>query len=93
MGGLAGGKKVGNADFLVHIKKRDPIDRNKTDNKYFSINLIVSWIGAAASSITCSQSLCRYDNNYLMCVVVRIVYFVKYGVTRWHNCFATHSRD
>jgi hypothetical protein len=46
----------------------------------------------AASSITCSQSLCRYDNNYLMCVVVRIVYVVKYGLTFWHNCFATTSR-
>jgi hypothetical protein len=32
----------------------------------------------AASSIACSQSLCRYDNNYLMCVVVRIEYFVKW---------------
>jgi hypothetical protein len=55
------------------------------------ISIIVSWIGAA-SSITCSQSLCRYDNNYLMCVVARIVYIVKYGLTLWHNCFATKSR-
>jgi hypothetical protein len=35
-----------------------------------STSIIVSWIGAA-SSITCSQRLCRYDNNFLMCVVVR----------------------
>jgi hypothetical protein len=26
-------------------------------------------------------------NFYLMCVVIRIVYIVKYGALLWHNCF------
>jgi hypothetical protein len=35
------------------------------------------------------SKLCHYDIFHLTCVVERIVYFVKYGLTLWRNCFAT----